>query len=91
MKLVEIVWLDAGSKNGWFKPEEVANWAHDDLNFTVTTVGYMFGQNPDSICLVMGDSEDHYMNPVRIQKSSIIQERELNYGQKAKPDETDKQ
>jgi hypothetical protein len=89
MKILEIVWVDAGGQNGWKDAEEVVKWMTVTENFIVHTIGYLFAEGDDAMTLVPSHSGDKVLDPIRIPKGMIISITEVEDGEKAESDEAD--
>lgn len=86
MDLVMVTWVDAGMKMGWQSALEAMEWAEDDDKFTVTSMGYLFGESDEYIVLISSvTSGNQVCNPLRIRKKNILY-KDVLYATKAESD-----
>lgn len=71
MRLVLVMWHDAGGRSGWQKVSEAMDWATDEGNFDVTTVGFVIAESENALVLAPSVSGDKILDPIRIPQSSI--------------------
>lgn len=81
--LVEIVWDDARSLNGWIEPEALEAWRHDHATRRMHSVGYVYEDNDKTICIIGSSSQGDpivYADALEIPKPMIKQMRRLRRG-----------
>lgn len=87
MNLVLIIWTDTGMKMGWKDVSEIAKWAENEENFTITTVGYLVGESDDWIIVAPSYTQlGDVANPTRIQRGCIKDIEVLHYAKEAESD-----
>ena len=71
MRLVLVVWTDAGGRSGWQDADEVVRWANDDENFSIVTVGFVMAESEDALLLAPSVSGNKVLDPIRIPQRAI--------------------
>lgn len=71
MRLVLVIWTDAGGRSGWQDVDQVLNWAEQDEEFSIVTVGFVMAESEEALLLAPSVSGNKVLDPIRIPQRAI--------------------
>ena len=82
MRIVLVIWRDAGGRSGWRDVDETIGWGSDDTNFIVTTVGFVGAESEDTLLLFPSVSGNKCLDPIVIPQRMIEHIEDIPLGGK---------
>ena len=75
---IEVTWVDSHTRSGWDSVDNSLRYVIDELDLSITTIGYKFHETDDILVTVMSQGEPDLVNALNIiPKVAITKIRKL--------------